>query len=104
MTWSPAEAQIAAALAHAEACAPAECCGVIAGGRYHPLENRATDHDSFVMDMRGYVAIARDHKIEAIVHSHVDGRRIRPRPTAPICEKLGPAVADRVVADPVTGR
>ena len=42
MTWQPTEDQIAAALAHAAACQPLESCGVIAGGRYRPLNNTAT--------------------------------------------------------------
>jgi proteasome lid subunit RPN8/RPN11 len=87
--WQPAEDHIAAALEHAAACQPAECCGVIAGGRYHWLANLATDHDSFVMDMRGYCRVARDIPIEAIVHSHVG---YPPRPSEAdraMCEKLG---------------
>lgn len=69
--FTPSPIQLAAAMFHAGECQPQECCGVIADGKYHPLINRATDHDSFVMDRRGYADIARESKIEAVVHSHV---------------------------------
>lgn len=89
MSWRPTEAQLAAALDHAAAVQPVECCGVIAGGGYWPLENRTTDHDSFIMDMRSYCRIAAGHRIEAIVHSHV---HLPPDPSEAdraMCEKLG---------------
>jgi proteasome lid subunit RPN8/RPN11 len=87
MTFQPSQDQIAAALDHAAQSQPLEACGVIADDRYFPLQNTATDHDTFVMDMKGYVAIARQHKVEAIVHSHVYQR---PRPSdadRAMCEK-----------------
>lgn len=89
MTWRPTEPQLADALVHAERCAPAECCGLIAGSFYRPLENRATDHDSFVMDMRGYAAVAREHCVEAVVHSHVNAPPVASEADRAICEKLG---------------
>ncbi len=87
--FEPTPQQLSDAFAHASLCLPLEACGVIAGGRYHPLENTATDHDTFVMDMRGYLAIAKKHPIEAIVHSHV---YVAARPSEAdraMCEKTG---------------
>jgi proteasome lid subunit RPN8/RPN11 len=89
MTWRPTEPQLADALVHAERSAPRESCGVIAGNFYRPVENRATEHDSFVMDMRRYCEIARREKIEAIVHSHVDLPPFPSEADRTICEKLG---------------
>jgi proteasome lid subunit RPN8/RPN11 len=80
---------IEAVLAHAAATAPIECCGVIAGGRYWPLANLATDHDSFVMDMRGYIAVARDQTVTAIVHSHVNTTPDPSDADRAMCERLG---------------
>ena len=89
MTWRPDPGHIDAALHHAAATQPLECCGVIAGGRYWPLENHATDHDSFNMDMRGYVAIARRETIQAIVHSHINQSPHPSEADRAMCEKLG---------------
>ena len=89
MTWRPTEPQLADALVHAERSAPLESCGVIAGNFYRPVENRATDHDSFVMDMRGYALLDRQFGIEAIVHSHVNAPPLPSEADRTICEKLG---------------
>jgi proteasome lid subunit RPN8/RPN11 len=86
---TPGAAEIAAALRHAGECAPAECCGVIAGGIYVPLVNLATQYDSFVMDMRGYMDIARRETIAAIVHSHVNCPPDPSEADRAMCEKLG---------------
>jgi proteasome lid subunit RPN8/RPN11 len=89
MTFAPSLAQLSAALLHARASDPLESCGVIAGDRYWPLVNKATELDTFVMDMVGFVRINREHKVDAIVHSHVY------RPAKPsegdraMCEKTG---------------
>lgn len=85
--WQPTPEQIAAALAHAEQCAPLECCGVIAGGRYRRLKNTATQHDAFVMDMRGFIAVSADAPIEAVVHSHVHRQPIASDGDRAMCEK-----------------
>lgn len=71
MTWQPAQAIIDQALEHAAAVQPLEACGVVADGIFHAVPNNATDWDAFVMDMPAYLAIAKEKKIEAIVHSHV---------------------------------
>lgn len=71
MTFKPTDEQLAAALAHAERDQPAEACGVIADGIYTPLVNQATEHATFSMDMHGYRHVAKWHRIEAVVHSHV---------------------------------
>jgi proteasome lid subunit RPN8/RPN11 len=73
MTWQPSETVLAAALAHAARVQPLEACGVVADGEFHAVKNNATDWDAFVMDMGEYLAIAKEKKIEAIVHSHVYG-------------------------------
>jgi proteasome lid subunit RPN8/RPN11 len=67
----PTDEQIAAMFKHAEEVQPLECCGVIADGEYVRLANQATEHDTFAMDMRGFRDVAKAHKIEAVVHSHV---------------------------------
>lgn len=87
--FQPSPAQLASALLHAAACDPLEACGVIAGGVYYPLDNKATEHDTFVMDMRGYMRVEAEHPIDAIVHSHVYQP---PNPSAAdlaMCEKIG---------------
>ena len=87
--FTPSEVQLAAALAHAGACEPLESCGVIADGLYWPLENTATEHDAFVMDMRGYLAVDAKHPVEAVVHSHVYRRPIASDGDRAMCEKTG---------------
>lgn len=89
MSYNPPLTAIAAALAHAGECEPLEACGVIAGGHYVGLQNKATEHDTFVMDREGYCRVNSSAKVEAIVHSHVyypptpsDGDRA-------MCEKVG---------------
>lgn len=89
MTWQPTDQQLADALAHAGQCQPAECCGVIAGGRFLPVTNRATDFDSFIFDSREYIAIARQDPVEAIVHSHVKAPPHASEADRAMCEKLG---------------
>lgn len=56
---------------HAKTCYPAECCGVIVGGVYHPCENIDPDpYSHFEIDPVQYVALG---EIQAIVHSHPNG-------------------------------
>lgn len=71
MTLTPTDTQIAAALKHAEQAQPMESCGVIAGGEYIPLVNQSTEVGAFAMDMHGFRDVAKAHKVEAVVHSHV---------------------------------
>lgn len=87
MIFQPTSEQLAAALAHAAECDPLESCGVIANERYWPLQNTATAHDAFVMDMRGYIAVAKQHKVAAIVHSHVYRPPIASDGDRAMCEK-----------------
>lgn len=89
MSWRPDPEHVAAALEHATLHAPRETCGVIAGGKFCPIANRATEHDSFVMDMRAYVGIASAYRIEAIVHSHVGWTPHPSDADRAMCEKLG---------------
>lgn len=56
---------------HAREEAPREACGVVAGGRYHRLENLSRSEHHFEMDMRGFLAVCRHAPVEAICHSHV---------------------------------
>lgn len=65
------DAVVDAVLAHASDCHPLECCGVVAGGAYRRLTNLSARPGHFVMDMRGYIRIARRERIETICHSHV---------------------------------
>lgn len=72
MAFTPTPVQLAAAMIHAGQCQPLESCGVITDdGLFHPLTNNATQHDTFVMDMPGYLAINKVSPVRAIVHSHV---------------------------------
>jgi proteasome lid subunit RPN8/RPN11 len=72
MTFQPNPLQIAAAMVHASQCEPLESCGVITeDGAFHALKNTATEFDTFVMDMAGYLAINKKSRVVAIVHSHV---------------------------------
>jgi proteasome lid subunit RPN8/RPN11 len=87
--WAPQPNVVAAALDHAAACVPKESCGVVADGAYWPLDNRATEFDSFIMDRRGYCRIDAAHRVEAIVHSHVLLPPIASEADCAMCEKLG---------------
>ena len=89
MTFKPTPDQVAAALEHAAADNPLECCGVIAGGRYWPLKNTATERDAFVMDMRGFIEVEKQHKVEAIVHSHIYAQPVASDGDRAMCEKTG---------------
>lgn len=72
MRFTPTPIQIAAAMIHAAQCEPLESCGVITeDGAFHPLRNSATEHDTFVMDMKGYIAVNKKSPVVCIVHSHV---------------------------------
>jgi proteasome lid subunit RPN8/RPN11 len=89
MTWTPTEQHIADALKHAAACDPLECCGVIADGVFMPITNNATDFDTFVMNMTEYLAIAKTHQIDAIVHSHIYAPPIPSEADKAMCEATG---------------
>jgi proteasome lid subunit RPN8/RPN11 len=89
MTWAATDKIIAAALKHAEACQPLESCGVVADGKFHPITNRATEYDTFVMDMREFLALAKKHEIEAIVHSHVYAPPLASDADRAMCEATG---------------
>jgi proteasome lid subunit RPN8/RPN11 len=89
MTWQPTIGQVEAALKHAESVQPLEGCGVIAGGEFVAITNRATEHDTFSMDMREYCRIDRERGVEAIVHSHVFYPPIPSEGDRAMCEKLG---------------
>lgn len=85
----PTADQIAAALAHAEECQPRESCGVIAVGEYVRLRNVVTDHDAFALDMREFHAISKRARIDAVVHSHVNGPPIASEADRASCERIG---------------
>lgn len=87
--FEPSDTALAAALAHAAACQPLESCGVIAEDRFYPVTNRATQFDTFVMDMKEYVALAKEHRIDAIVHSHVYGPPVASDADRAMCEATG---------------
>jgi len=89
MTFRPTPKQIEAAMRWAAECQPMEGCGVIAAGRFIPVDNTATEHDTFVMDMRRFCEIDSKTRVEAVVHSHV---YVAPRPSdgdRAMCEKTG---------------
>ncbi|MDX0230238.1 hydrolase Nlp/P60 [Sinorhizobium meliloti] len=89
MTWEPEETAVKAALDHAAACQPLESCGVIAEGVFYPITNRATQFDTFVMDMKEYVTLSKEHRIDAIVHSHVYGPPLASDADRAMCEATG---------------
>jgi len=60
-------------IAHAWREAPNECCGLVAGGVYWPCTNIAgKPAECFAIAPRDYAAVALQHSIEAICHSHYD--------------------------------
>lgn len=60
-------------MAHADACYPFECCGVIVDKQYIPCRNISNQHDQFEIHPED-LAIAEDQgNIVAFVHSHPDG-------------------------------
>lgn len=63
-------------LAHAQACYPSECCGVIVGRDYIPCTNLATEHNQFYIDPACIVYAESLGEITAIVHSHPDGSSV----------------------------
>jgi proteasome lid subunit RPN8/RPN11 len=87
--FEPNLGALSAALYHAQQSDPLESCGLIADGEYFPLINKATDHDTFVMDERGYIRVAREHTVEAIVHSHVYKPPLASDGDRAMCEKMG---------------
>ena len=89
MSFHPTPEQIKAAIEHAEACQPLESCGVVAGGKFVPIANKATRYDTFVMDMQEYVKVSRKQKIEAIVHSHVYAMPTASDADRAMCEATG---------------
>lgn len=61
-------------LAHALACAPAECCGLVVAGEYFPCRNISADPNNyFEIDPVSWAAAEDKGEIEAIVHSHPGG-------------------------------
>lgn len=60
-------------IAHALDCYPAECCGVIVGGKYIPCTNTAHDNEQFVLCPKDFARAESMGEIRAIVHSHPDG-------------------------------
>jgi len=60
---------------HAEICAPAEACGVVAGGEFHPCKNSHPDPEGdFFIGADELLGIERMHgRIEAVLHSHIEG-------------------------------
>jgi proteasome lid subunit RPN8/RPN11 len=69
--WEPTDKILKDAVAHAEEMQPRESCGVVAGGKYHRLDNLDSAINSFVMYMRAYLVIDRKTPVQAVVHSHV---------------------------------
>lgn len=60
--------------AHAKTCYPAECCGLIVGGVYHPCDNIAFDpYNHFEIDPSDFIKLSKIGDIQAIVHSHPNG-------------------------------
>lgn len=64
-------------LAHAQAAAPWESCGLVVatadGERYYPAQNIALAQDQFEVDPRDWIAAELAGEIKAVVHSHPQG-------------------------------
>lgn len=89
VAFTPSLGALSGALYHASQSQPLESCGLIADGEYFPLVNKATDHDTFVMDTKGFIKVASEHKVEAIVHSHVYQPPMASDGDRAMCEKMG---------------
>ena len=87
--FQPNADQLAAALAHAEQCAPLESCGVIAGDEFIAIDNLAAECGHFIMDRRAFCRIDSGQKVTAIVHSHVDYPAIAGETDRASCEATG---------------
>ena len=60
-------------ITHALECYPAECCGVIVGGKYIPCTNTAKGNEQFSLCPKDFARAESMEQIQAIVHSHPDG-------------------------------
>ncbi|GAA3704422.1 C40 family peptidase [Oceanisphaera sediminis] len=64
-------------LAHAQAVAPAECCGLVVataeGERYYPADNISVMTDTFEIDPADWIKAELAGDIIAVVHSHPTG-------------------------------
>lgn len=82
-------------LAHAQAAAPDECCGLVIaaadGELYQPLTNSATEADTFDIDPADWIAAEEQGEIVAVVHSH---------PTGPAVLSTADRLAQRATAVP----
>lgn len=66
---------IQAAVEHAKACFPQESCGLVVEGQYVPCENVSPEPTTnFQIDPRVYARLFITNRIEAIIHSHPDGK------------------------------
>jgi proteasome lid subunit RPN8/RPN11 len=81
--WLPA------ALNHAGSCQPLESCGMIVDDTFIPIPNQATELGWFVMDMRAFCRVAKERKVTAIVHSHVELPPIAGEADRAMCNKSG---------------
>jgi proteasome lid subunit RPN8/RPN11 len=89
MTWQPSPEVLAAALEHAGREKPHESCGVVVGGVYMDITNRATQIDNFSMDRDEFLAACKTGVLEAIVHSHVYSAPIASEGDLTSCERTG---------------
>jgi proteasome lid subunit RPN8/RPN11 len=65
----------AAITEHARRVYPRECCGLVIRGRYFPVPNvSATPCEAFSISPSDWTAMEDLGEIEAVVHSHPDGR------------------------------
>lgn len=60
---------------HAERSFPQESCGIVVEDKYIPLPNRHEDpNNHFSIDPKDYLMFVQENPIQAIVHSHTNGR------------------------------
>lgn len=66
---------VAAIRAHARRAWPEECCGIVVRGEYCPLPNRhPRPKEHFRLEPADYIPLLCGDPIQAIVHSHVNGK------------------------------
>lgn len=89
MTFEVTQDQIDSILEWSETKVPYEACGVIADGKFWPCNNLMHGRiNSFILDPKDYLAIAKHFKVEAIVHTHVEIPPAASDPDRTGCEKI----------------
>lgn len=90
LMFEPTKDHLDYAFAWGHHCVPCESCAVIADGEFFPIKNLITDRsDAFLMDPVEYAKVSSEHKIDAIVHSHLLAPPAASDHDRACCENLG---------------